>query len=316
MARVGLIAVGIGAAVVVGVGAAVLAEGPQESVPLAVSNPPVPTPALTADPVPEGPSQAASPAASPSTQAPATAAPTPVAPELITHGPRDVPKVAITFDTAFSEGTKAQVDAGFLPPQYNAGVLDYLQSASVPATVFVTGLWAEQYPDAMKRMAETQGIEIGNHTWNHYGWTADCYGLPEVTDPVAQKFDIARTAQLIARYTGGQPAYIRFPGLCQDLADVELAAEFGEITIGSDIELNDTGVTDAGAVVAGFMASVQPGSIIVLHLNGAPSNPATVAILEQLVPALKERGLTPVTVSELLAPQPAPSASPAPAPAG
>lgn len=306
----------IGAAVVAGVGAAVLAEGPQESVPLAVSNPPVPTPTLTADPVPEGPSQAAAATASPSTPAPATARPSPVAPELITNGPRDVPKVAITFDTAFSDGTKAQVDSGVLPAQYNAGVLDYLQGASVPATVFVTGLWAEQYPDAMKRMVDNPGIEIGNHTWSHYAWTPDCYGLPELTDPVAQKFDIARTAQLIARYTGSQPAYIRFPGLCQDSADVELAAEFGETTVGSDIELNDTGVTDAQAVVAGLMDSVQPGSIIVLHLNGAPSNPVTVAILEQLVPALKERGLTPVKVSELLAPQPAPSASPAASPTG
>jgi peptidoglycan/xylan/chitin deacetylase (PgdA/CDA1 family) len=213
-----------------------------------------------------------------------------------------VPKVALTFDTAYSAETASLVASGTIGPQYNPGVLDYLDATDTPATVFVTGLWGEQYPEAMKRLAATDTIEIGNHTWSHAGWAGDCYGLPSPGDLASQKLEIGRTALLIASYTGRAPSLIRFPALCHDPADVSLAAQFGEYTIDTDIGPNDTGVTDAAPVVAGILEQVQPGSIILLHLNGAPNAPATVEILNQLVPALQERGLTPVTVSELIAP--------------
>lgn len=294
MARPATIALALGAAVVVGVGVVVLAEDPQQAVPLAVVNPPSPTP--TASPASPAPTPTPSESAAP-------AAPiTPVPAEVITNGPRDVPKVAITFDTAYSAETDALVTSGAIGPQYNAAVLDYLDATSTPATVFVTGLWGEQYPDAMKRLAATSTIELGNHTWSHAGWAGECYGLPQPGDVENQKLEIGRTAMLIAGYTGRAPSLIRFPALCHDPADVALAAEFGEYTVDTDIGLNDTGVTEAAPVAAGILEQVQPGSIILLHLNGPPNTPATVEILNQLVPGLQAKGLTPVTVSELIAP--------------
>ena len=41
-------------------------------------------------------------------------------------------------------------------------------------------------------------------------------------------------------------------------------------------------------------------STLLLHLNGAPNAPATLQIVQQLLPMLSERGLQPVTLSELL----------------
>jgi peptidoglycan/xylan/chitin deacetylase (PgdA/CDA1 family) len=298
MARPATIALALGAAVLVGVGVVVLAEDPQQAVPLAVVNPP--TPSATATPPPADP--AANPSASEGAPATPAAGITPVAPEVIANGPRDVPRVALTFDTAYSAETAALVGAGAIGPQYNAAVLDYLDATKTPATVFVTGLWGEQYPEAMKRLAATDTIEIGNHTWSHAGWAGDCYGLPSPGDFANQKLEIGRTAMMIAAYTGSAPNLIRFPALCHDAADVALAAEFGEYTVDSDIDLNDTGVGDTAPVVAGILERVQPGSIILLHLNGAPNTPATLEILSQLVPGLQEKGLAPVTVSELIAP--------------
>jgi len=302
MARPALIAVGIGAALVAGAAVVVLAEGPQSAIPLAVDQPPPTTAApapVTPEPTPNEPAQPAP-----------TDIPPPVPGELISNGPRDIPKVAITFDTAFAADTAALTNAGIFPPQYNEAVVNYLAAEKIPATVFVTGLWAEQYPQAMERMAGIDTFEFGNHTWSHAGWTDDCYGLPSPGDEVAQRFEIARSAKLIAQYADSWPTYIRFPGLCQDPGDVALAGEYGEYTVGTDLTIFDTGVTDASFAVEGILAEVQPGSIILLHLNGAPNTPATLEILTQLVPALRERGLTPVTVSELLAPvdqEPAPA---------
>lgn len=288
-----MIALALGTAVVVGVGVVVLAEDPQDPVPLAVVNPPTPTP--TATPAPTA-TPTPAPTASPAARI------TPVPAEVIANGPRDVPKVAITFDTAYSAETDALVTAGVIGPQYNTAVLDYLASTNTPATVFVTGLWGEQYPEGMKRLAATDTIEIGNHTWSHAGWAGDCYGLPDAGDVANQRVEIGRTAMMIAAYTGSAPSLIRFPALCHDPEDVALAAQFGEYTVDTDIGLNDTGVTEAAPVAAGILEQVQPGSIILLHLNGAPNTPATVEILSQLVPGLKEKGLTPVTVSDLIAP--------------
>jgi peptidoglycan/xylan/chitin deacetylase (PgdA/CDA1 family) len=228
--------------------------------------------------------------------------PEPVTGQLLSHGPRDVPKVAITFDTAFSADTAALTAAGVFPPQFNEPVLDYLDAESVPATMFVTGVWAEAYPQAMERIAATERFELANHTWSHAGWTDDCYGLPSPGDETASRFEIARSAKLISEYTGQWPSYIRFPGLCHDLYDVALAAEYGSRTVDADVTIFDSGMTDATGTAMGIMSQVQPGSIILLHLNGPPNAPVTLDILKQVLPALRERGLTPVTVSELLAP--------------
>jgi peptidoglycan-N-acetylglucosamine deacetylase len=46
---------------------------------------------------------------------------------------------------------------------------------------------------------------------------------------------------------------------------------------------------------------VRPGSIVVMHLNGAPNAPMTARSLDRVLPGLRERGLRAVTVSELLA---------------
>lgn len=233
-------------------------------------------------------------------------------PEVISAGPRDIPKVAITVNTPFSEYLGQLAASGAIPPQYNEAALAALEQAGVPATIFVTGQWAEQYPEAMTRLAANPSFELGSHTWNFAGWTPGCYDLPPTGDVNWQRADLLRTALLINRYTGYAPAYVRFPALCHDPADVALAAEFGETTIDSDVTVSDAFATDAAQRAEEILAQVQPGSIIMLNLNGAPNAPVTAEIIPLLVAGLSARGLTPVTVTELLAP--VPGSSPAPSP--
>ena len=45
---------------------------------------------------------------------------------------------------------------------------------------------------------------------------------------------------------------------------------------------------------------VRPGSIVVMHLIGAPNAPATAAALRTVIPALRARGYRFVTLRELL----------------
>lgn len=268
----------------------VLTGDPPSAVPLAIEYTPPPSPTPTATP----------------TSAPTTAPALAAVPQLITHGSRDRAQVALTFDTSYDAATASSVAAGYLPRQFDPAVLDVLAAYGVPATVFVTGLWAKDHPDAMARLtAAAPPLEVGNHSWSHNAWTTDCFGLPYVGAAEQQRAEIEVAAAEIAGFTGAQPTLFRFPGMCASPEGVALAAELGEQPVGSDVVYNDAFVEDAQAGAAAILSQVQPGSIIGLHLNGAPNAPATAAMLEVLIPALRDRGLELVTVSTLLAPAPA-----------
>lgn len=273
----------MGGVALAAVSLSVLARGPQSAVPLAIEAPPTPT------------------VVAPTPAPPPEPTPEPVVPAVINHGPRENPKVALTFDTSYDAGTAAAVASGFLPRQYAPEVLDALANQGAPATVFVTGLWAQDHPDAMARLVESgESIEIGNHSWSHNAWTTDCYGLPYVGDLNQQRAEIEVAAAKIGEFTGVPPRLFRFPGLCSSPEGVTLAAELGEQPIGADVQYNDAFVTDPQAGAQAILSQVGPGAIVGLHLNGAPNAPATAAMVDVLVPALRERGYEIVTVSELL----------------
>lgn len=299
MQRKGVIALAIAGAVLGAASVAVLSGESPSAVPLAIEYTPPPTPTPVPTPSPEPP-----------------AAPVRTAvPELITNGPRERAQVALTFDTSYDAATAAAVASGYMPRQFDPAVLDALATHGAPATVFVTGLWAQDHPDAMQRLVSSgPQVEIGNHSWSHNAWTTDCYGLPYVGSPEQQRAEIEVAAAQITQFTGTAPTLFRFPGMCASPEGVALAAELGEQPVGADVLFNDAFVTDPQAGVAAIMSQVTAGSIIGLHLNGAPNAPATAAMVDALVPALRERGLELVTVSTLLTPT-ATTAPPAPAPA-
>ncbi len=107
-------------------------------------------------------------------------------------------------------------------------------------------------------------------------------------------------AKEIARVTGRKPRYFRFPGGCHTRADVRLVAATGERVVGWDVVSGDAFQPDPAPIVAQVLDGVRPGSIVVMHLVGAPNAPATYAVLKVVVPALRERGYRLVTVETLL----------------
>lgn len=285
---------GVGAAVVAAVAVVVLAEDPQSAVPLAAApSVAAPAPATSAPATP-------TPSPTPTSAAPIPATPIPVAATVLTNGSREEMKVALTFDADLSEASLARVQDGRFPPQYNEPIIDYLDANDVPATIFVTGMWAQTYPEAMTRFAADPLFDVGNHSWDHLAWTDDCYGLPQVTGAAAKQAQVAETNEVIRSFTGEFPQYFRFPGLCHSDDDVAIAAAAGSYTVDTDLGTSDAFAKRAAPVVSDILSQVQPGSILLFHLNGAPNAPATGEIVEQLVPTLQEAGYTIVPLAELL----------------
>lgn len=213
------------------------------------------------------------------------------------NGSRAVPKVALTFDADMTPGMLAQLRSGQVASWYNAQVRDILDSERVPATIFLTGLWATTYPDVARSLAADPLFEIGSHTHDHAAFRTPCYGLAAAADRPAE---LAVAEREIEAVTGVRPALLRFPGDCYDRSDVALAHAQGLTVISGDVRGGDGFNPSAAAVAATVLNGVRPGSIVILHLHGGPNAPMTAPALRLILAGLRARGLGFATVGEIL----------------
>ncbi|UYM26303.1 polysaccharide deacetylase family protein [Streptomyces albus] len=241
-------------------------------------------------------SHSASPAAPP---APPTLAPGPggLAP-VFANGPRNEGKtVALTFDADMTadQGERAVGGERFDHPELIAS----LRRLKVPATVFMTGRWAEEYPDQARAIGADPLFEIANHSYSHHAFTGDCYGLPRVAES-EMRADVERayTAFRTAGVKKTMP-YFRFPGGCYDDTALREVSAAGVTAVQWDVVSGDAFATDAGAVAQQVLDGVRPGSVVVMHCTRSAA-PATERALRRIVPALREQGYRFVKVSELI----------------
>ncbi|MFE9093559.1 polysaccharide deacetylase family protein [Streptomyces sp. NPDC007264] len=241
------------------------------------------------------PPSAASPAAVPrtATLAPGPGGLTPV----FTNAPRRDKAVALTFDADMTadQGPRAAAGEHF----DNPGLIGALRSLKVPATVFMTGRWAEQYPDEARAIAADPLFEVGNHSYSHYSFTTSCYGLP-VLPRQRMRSDVERafTALRAAGVTRPMP-YFRFPGGCYDDQALRTIGALGVTAVQWDVVGGDAFATQADAVVRQVLDGVRPGSVVVLHCTRSAA-PVTEDVVRALVPELRGRGYRFVKVSTLI----------------
>jgi peptidoglycan/xylan/chitin deacetylase (PgdA/CDA1 family) len=194
----------------------------------------------------------------------------------VTHGPRDRPKVALTFH---GQGEPAQVRA----------LLDELEKGGARVTVLAVGSWLQAQPAMAKRILDG-GHELGNHTQNH----AAIAGM----DAARAYAEINNCAQLLKKLTGSIGTWFR-PSQTQYSTPTirDQAAKVGYPTCLS-YDLDSLDYTDPGApaVVRNTLAAVQNGSIVSLHFGHA----GTVSAMPEILDGLRQRGLKAVTMTELV----------------
>jgi peptidoglycan/xylan/chitin deacetylase (PgdA/CDA1 family) len=220
----------------------------------------------------------------------------------VTRGPRDRDQVALTFDADMTRPMLAAVRGGQALIGYDPRIVLELRASHTPATIFITGLWPTAHPDAARDLAADPLFEIENHTFDHSAFAHPCYGLPGVPSRAAKTREIERAANAIEQLTGSSPRYFRFPGGCHRAEDARLVARLGERPVQWDVISGDAYLRDPSAVARRTLARVQPGSIVVMHLVGAPTAPATADALRTILRGLRDRGLRAVRLRTLLAP--------------
>ncbi len=212
--------------------------------------------------------------------------------------PAAAPKtVALTFDADMTadQGQRAAAGEHF----DNPALIASLRRLNVPATVFMTGRWAEQYPAQARAIGNDPLFEIANHSYSHYAFTSSCYGLPSV----ARRDMRADVEKAFAAFTTAGVRhvvpYFRFPGGCYDDAALRAVAPAKVTVIQWDVVSGDAFATDADAVAEQVLAGVKPGSLVVMHCTRSAA-PVTEQAVRKIVPELRRRGYRMVKVSELM----------------
>ena len=218
---------------------------------------------------------------------------------VIFHGPRNKKAVALTFDAEMTDGMKADLVSGKVKSSYDKRIIDVLTQTKTKATLFLTGLWIEIYPDVTKEFSQNPLLELGSHSYTDSSYYGFCYGLKQLPNTVKVE-DIGATEKLLREHAGIDNRLFRFPGGCYTPADVKLVNEANDTVVHWDVSGADGFNTNTQQVVHNVVDNTQNGSIIILHLNGAPNSPKTADALPEIISKLKAKGFEFVKVSELL----------------
>ena len=191
--------------------------------------------------------------------------------EIWRFGDETVPKIAITVDDCYKK-------------QHMAAILDLCEQYGVPVTFFPVGLTIYEEDRELWQRAVDLGCEIGNHTYSH-----TC--LLEKVNYQQVRSQFIRMENALDTALGYhyevqlyRPPYGEAGKSNQYWSRYDKCGYFNVIKW----SVSQTNFEKC-------IKQVKNGSILLFHTNAKD-----VKCIEQLIPAVLEKGLTPVTVSELL----------------
>lgn len=171
-------------------------------------------------------------------------------------------------------------------------ILAVLAKHGVRATFFVTGADVEKHREAAAKLVRA-GHELGNHSYSHRRMV--------LRSPRFIRDEFERTDALIRAAGHRGPIHVRAP-YCKKLVALPwYFAKHDRIHVTFDVEPESDPEIDGNPsrIIAHVIERTEPGSIVLLHpwYRGREASRASIA---PIVAGLKNKGLTFVTVNELL----------------
>jgi peptidoglycan/xylan/chitin deacetylase (PgdA/CDA1 family) len=192
--------------------------------------------------------------------------------------------VALTFDAGAD-------DAG--APK----ILSVLARTGVPATFFMTGRWAELYPQWATRIAAR--YPIGNHTFDHQ----DLLRLS--LQSVHSELLMAKTAITHSTERPMTPLF-RFPYGSSNAGTLAVVNRLGDTAVGWTVDTLGWEGTSLGqsvdSVTSRALAHLQPGEIILMHIGANPTDHSTLDAdaLPRIIREIRARGYRFATLTAYL----------------
>ncbi|KUO05712.1 polysaccharide deacetylase family protein [Streptomyces sp. DSM 15324] len=231
-----------------------------------------------------GPSGSSPGPPSPPATGPASAGPRPAPaprafpgqPAQISHGPRDRPRVALTFH---GQGEPALAEA----------LLREAERHGARVTVLAVGTWLDAHPALARRILDG-GHDLGNHTHRHLAINA--------MSETEARGEIEECARRLRRLTGSVGTWFRPSRASRASPLVERLARAAGYphVLSYDVDSLDFTSPGAAAVTANVLREVRDGSVVSLHFGYADTLAALPAVLDELA----RRGLRAVTTTELI----------------
>ena len=206
-------------------------------------------------------------------------------------------RIALTFDADMTPKMLQELHEGRVEGWYDGRIIAILNEHAVPATIFVTGLWAKMYPNIVEELARNPLFEIENHGFSHTAFRTPCYHLPAARDKSAE---ILEAQEILRELTAKAPRFFRFPGGCYSPDDVELVRSYGLRVIEWDVNSGDAFSTDQKGIVERVLREARSGSIVLMHLSDGPNAPETARALPSIIQGLEDRGFSFVTIAQLI----------------
>jgi peptidoglycan/xylan/chitin deacetylase (PgdA/CDA1 family) len=202
---------------------------------------------------------------------------------LYFNGNRASNRIALTFDACETEGdTEATFDTE---------IARILVETQTPATIFLGGLWMRDHPQETIFLASQPLFELGNHSWSHLDFAS--------ISLVQMQEELQQTQEMMWEILGRQAHLFRFPFGTYNEQALEAVRQAGMVAIQWDVVSGDPDPNiGAARMTEAVLGQAQPGSIIIMHINGRGWH--TAEALPEIIRQLKERGFELVTVSELL----------------
>jgi peptidoglycan/xylan/chitin deacetylase (PgdA/CDA1 family) len=177
-----------------------------------------------------------------------------------------------------------------------AAILDLLGELKVPATFFVIGVNARNCPDLLVRMRD-EGHLIANHSLGH-----DRLGMFR-----GRRYwdrQIRETNNLIEQIIGRKPAMFRPPMGAKTWCAMRAASAEGQAVVTWSRRGMDGIATTPQRILDRLVPHTRNGDVLLLHDGVEPHSrrdPApTITALKPLILGLRERGLSPVPLDQLL----------------
>jgi len=210
----------------------------------------------------------------------------PASAAIFTRLPTQEKVVALTFD-ACQAGAPAVLDAQ---------ITAILAARDVPYTVFMGGRFARDNATAVAALARDPKVEIENHSWSH---PRDM----RLLDDAAIRTQITRAEQQIESVAGRRTHLFRFPGGAADARTVAVVEKMGyRVVHWRWAEGDPDPNVSANRMIVQTFARVQPGDILIFHINGRGVH--TAEALPAILDGLAERGYRIAPLSQALEAQP------------